>query len=194
MALRLHLLLVTLLGAATLMLAPAAAARGGSYVVDGGTAAERSQVADALSASTFDWGLVPVQVKIHVARGINSHAQAGEIWLDANLLDSGRFAWGVVQHEYAHQVDFFLLDDQMRAQLSAALGAKTWCSEGDDYPHAGQGCERFASTLAWAYWQNPNNCLKPQSKRDEAGGMPPASFRALVSRVLGVRSLRSARP
>ena len=123
MALRLHLLLVTLLGAATLMLAPAAAARGGSYVVDGGTAAERSQVADALSASTFDWSLVPVQVKIHVARGINSHAQAGEIWLDANLLDSGRFAWGVVQHEYAHQVDFFLLDDQMRAQLSAALGA-----------------------------------------------------------------------
>ena len=30
----------------------------------------------------------------------------GQIWLDASLLDSGRFSWGVVQHEYAHQVDF----------------------------------------------------------------------------------------
>jgi hypothetical protein len=53
--LRLHLLLVSLLCGAALMLAPGAFARGGSYVVDGGNAAERATVRDALNASSFDW-------------------------------------------------------------------------------------------------------------------------------------------
>jgi hypothetical protein len=191
-ALRLQLLFLSLLAAIALMVAPAANARGGSYAIDGGTSAERAVVRDALTASSFDWSLVPVQIKIHVVRGVVSHASAGEIWLDGNLLDSGRFAWGVVQHEYAHQVDFFLLNDEMRATLAAALGTGAWCSGGVDMAHGDQGCERFASTLSWAYWSNSANCLKPQSKRDEAGAMSPASFRTLVSRLLANPTLRSA--
>jgi hypothetical protein len=190
-ALRLQILLVSLLGALALMVAPTAGARGGSYVIDGGTTAERTAVRDALAASSFDWSLVPVQVRIHIVRGVVSHASADEIWLDGNLLDSGRFAWAVVQHEYAHQVDFFVLTDQMRAELSAALGTSTWCDDGVDAAHSVQGCERFASTLAWAYWQNQSNCLKPQSKRDEAGAMTPASFRGLLARLLHNRALQS---
>jgi hypothetical protein len=191
-ALRLKILVVSLAGALALLVAPTVGARGGSYTIDGGTTAERTAVRDALAASSFDWSLVPVQVKIHVVRGVVSHAVPGEIWLDGNLLDSGRFAWGVVQHEYAHQVDFFVLTDEMREQLADALGTSTWCDEGVDVAHSNQGCERFASTLAWAYWQNGSNCLKPQSKRDEAGAIAPASFRALLARLLHNRSLQSA--
>ena len=76
-----------------------------------------------------------------------------QIWLDADLLDSGRFSWGVVQHEYAHQVDFALLDDATRAQLQHAARRPTawWGAEG----HAKLDCERFADLVAWAYWSRP---------------------------------------
>ena len=75
----------------------------------------------ALNASSFDWSVVPGQVVVHIGKGISSHAVAGEIWLDGALLDSGRFSWGVVQHEYAHQVDFGVLTDSMRLQLQPEL-------------------------------------------------------------------------
>src|SRR5438105_233781 len=106
---------------------PPASALGGRYVFDGGTAAERTQVGAALGASAFDWSLVPGQITIHIARGATSTAAPGEIWLDANLLDAGNFSWGVVQHEYAHEVDFLLLDDRTRAKLLRVLGGTTWC-------------------------------------------------------------------
>jgi len=164
-----------------------AVARGGTYVFDGGTAAEQAQVRAALGASSFDWSLVPAQITIHIVRGIPvAQASPGQIWLDAALLDTGRFAWATVQHEYAHQVDFFLLDDADRATLERALGGLDWCY-GVPLPHADYGCERFASTLAWSYWESPDNALRPRSPADEAGGMPPAAFRALMSQLLGAR-------
>src|SRR5712671_513959 len=92
-------------------LAPAAQASGGRYVFDGGTRAQRGQVRSALRASSFDWSLVPGRIVIHIGNGVSPHAVAGQIWLDAGLLDTGRFSWGVVQHEYAHQVDFGVLTD-----------------------------------------------------------------------------------
>src|SRR6266849_1334883 len=82
-----------------------ALAGGGNYVFAGGTPKQQSQVRSALEASAFNWNLVSAQITIHIAPGINSEATTGDIWLDANLLNAGRFSWGIVQHEYAHQVD-----------------------------------------------------------------------------------------
>jgi opacity protein-like surface antigen len=90
--------ILAVIAAATLTFAGSAQAAGGNYVFDGGTQAEQQQVRAGLNASSFDWSLVPSQITIHIGRGIStSYALPGQIWLDANLLDSGRFAWGTVQ-------------------------------------------------------------------------------------------------
>ena len=169
-----------------------AQASGGNYVFDGGTPAEQGQVRAALNASSFDWSLVPAQVVIHIQPGVTSEAVPGQIWLDSGLLDSGRFAWGVVQHEYAHQVDFFLLDDAKRARIASALGGVAWWAPGatsslapnGTLKHAQLTSERFASTLAWAYWQSPENCMSPRLAGAESGALKPAAFRALVKKLL----------
>jgi hypothetical protein len=36
---------------------------------------------------------------------------------------------GTIQHEYAHQVDFFLLTDVQRERLNALLGGKIWAHD-----------------------------------------------------------------
>jgi hypothetical protein len=174
-----------------LLFTPGALAGGGRYAFDGGTPAEQAQVHGALEASAFDWSVVPVTVTVHIARGIGSSAAPGQIWLDADLLDSGTYAWGVVQHEYAHQVDFFLLSAAARAQLLAALGGASWWQSSaaarapdGTLQHASLTSERFASTLAWAYWQSPANTLRPHSRSDESGAMAPARFRQLLATLL----------
>lgn len=163
-----------------LVFVPSAAARGGSYTFDGGTRAEQAQVRAALDASSFDWDVVPGTVAVHIARGASSHAVAGQIWLDADLLDAGHFSWGVVQHEYAHEVDFLALTDPMRARLHAVLGGTSWWGA----THTALDCERFADALAWAYWQSPDNVMRPDGPSDEGGQVDPAGFRALVSDLL----------
>ena len=167
-------------------------ASGGNYVFDGGTPAEQATVRSALNASAFNWSRVPAQIVIHIERGGPSEATPARISLDGSLLDSGRFAWGVVQHEYAHQVDFFLLDDARRVQLAAALGGVAWWAPGatssfapnGTLKHAQLTSERFASTLAWAYWQSPENCMSPKLAGAESGAIKPAAFRALVDKLL----------
>jgi len=177
--------LLTAACAAAVLAGPALAA-GGSYVFDGGTAAEQQQVRDALAASSFNWSVVPGTVTVHIGTYAADEAVPGEIFLDARLLDSGPFAWGIVQHEYAHQVGFTLLDDAARARVTDALGASTWCyTDGPVLGHDRYGCERFASTLAWAYWQSPANCMKPAALGAESSGMTPAPFRALLAALLG---------
>ena len=172
--------------AATLIVPATARAIGGPYVVTGGTAAERRSVTAALDASSFDWNAVPAKIAVHVVRGADSFSTRGEIWLDADLLDAGKFAWGVVQHEYAHQVDYFRFDDAIRARFLQLLGASEWCYGATlEHPHAAYGCERFASTLAWAYWQSPSNCMKPAALGAESGALAPAAFRALLQSLLG---------
>ena len=172
------------------MSASAASTSSASYTFDGGTRGQRTQVQKALAASSFDWSIVPRQITIHIGVGVESRAVPGEIWLDSRLLDSGRFSWGVVQHEYAHQVDFFLLGDADHAELMRMIGGKAWCWDTPGLQHSDYGCERFASTLAWAYWQSGDNCMKPAAKSDESGGMSPASFRALLARMLNRPALR----
>jgi hypothetical protein len=168
--------------------APAAQAAGGHYVFDGGTRAERGQVTAALNASSFDWSVVPGPIVIHIGSGVGPHALAGQIWLAASLLDTGRFSWGVVQHEYAHQVDFALLTDAMRAQLLPQLQTTVWW--GPATAHAQLGAERFADELAWAYWQSPDNVMQPASASDEGGQMAPAAFRAALASLLGIQPVR----
>jgi len=167
------------------LLAPAAQAAGGRYVFAGGTHAQRGQVTAALNASSFDWGVVPGRIVIHIGKGIASHAVAGQIWLDGGLLDSGRFSWGVVQHEYAHQVDFGLLTDPIRAQLDPLLAGSSWWGSPDQ--HASLGCERFAAELTWAYWQSPDNVMKPANG---TGQMSPRAFRAALTAALGIEPTR----
>jgi hypothetical protein len=187
--------LVVAAALAGLMWPAVAGARGGDYVFDGGTPRQRAQVRIALDTSSFDWSIVPARIVIHLRKSTDTYAVRGEIFVDADLLDSGIFAWGPIQHEYAHQVDFYLLNRAKRATLLRLLGGRSWFAAGSSvagfrrkYQHALYGCERFASTLAWAYWMSPDNSLRPQSANDEAAAMEPARFRRLLEQMLGVRN------
>jgi hypothetical protein len=165
--------------------AQSALAGGGSFAFSGGTPKEQATVHAALEASSFDWSLIPRTITIHIGDYGDSYSTYGQVYLDAALLDSGRFAWGVIQHELGHQVDFFLLDDDKRAQLLQLLGGKDWCYSISGLKHSDHGCERFASELAWAYWQSPDNSMKPASSTDEAGAIPVAQFRAVLTQLIG---------
>jgi hypothetical protein len=129
------------------------------------------------------WSVLPQPVTIRIKRGAASSATPGEIVLDASLLDAGSFSWGVIQHEFAHEVDFLVLDDADRVRLQAALGASSWWPA-DGLAHPQLGCERFASTLAWAYWPSRANVMRPASTSDEAGSLAPAAFRTLLDSIL----------
>jgi hypothetical protein len=92
----------------------------------------------------------------------------------------------MVQHEYAHQVDYFLLTNAARDQLFPQLGGKCWfatCVASHDQ----LASERFASTLAWSYWPVSANILKPAGANDESAAMQPAAFRAAMTQLLGVQ-------
>ncbi len=176
-----RLLLPLLLVTAALAIAPAGLASGGNAVFDGGSKAEQAQVTAALNASSFPWSIVPGPVVVHIQHGLSSSAAPGQIWLDADLLDAGRLSWGVVQHEYAHEVDFALLNDTTRAQLHTILqGAAWWGSEG----HASLDCERFADLVSWSYWSSADNVMKPTSVQDEGGQVSPTVFRAALAAIL----------
>ena len=180
MAVLLTLLLLSLLSAR------AAIAAGGRYVLVGGTAGEQAQVRRALDASAFDWSLVSTQVTIHIVHGLAlSYSTPGDSWLDAGLLDSGRFSWGVVQMEYGQQVQYAIQDAQERAELTIALGARQWCYDDPALPAGVNACERFAATLAWAYWPSNDNAMKPTGTGDWSASIDPTDFRALLARLLG---------
>ena len=171
-----------------------AAAAGGDYVFAGGTVGEQAQVRQALEASAFDWNAVPVQVTIHIVRGIaGSYSTPGQIWLDANLLDAGTFSWGVVQMEYGQQVQYTALDAPMRAELTGLLGAQQWCYENPALPPGANGCERFAAMGAWAYWPSPANSMEPATPGDWSASISPGAFRTLLSQLLGGPGARAVR-
>ena len=107
--------------------AQSALASGGSFTFVGGTAGEQATVRSALDASSFDWGLIPSTITFTISPVGTSYSTYGHVFIDPKLLDAGRFSWGVVQHEMAHQVDFFLLDDTKRTLLEQRLGGQDWC-------------------------------------------------------------------
>jgi hypothetical protein len=179
---RLLILAVTL---AALALPGSALAGGGDYGFEGAGPAERSTVRAALNASAFDWSIVPQHVTIHVGPYGVSHSTPGDIWLDRGRLGAGRFAWATVMDEYAHQIDFQVLDASSRAVLQEKLGTSAWCYESADLSHGANGCERFSSMVAWAYWPSKNNSYRPASPTDESASMPAAEFRNLLSSLVG---------
>jgi len=173
------------------VLAQSALAAGGSYSFDGGTVRQQAAVRSALDASSFDWDVLPAPIVVHIEPIAGSYAQPGHVYLDGGLLDSGRYSWGVVQHEFAHQIDFLLFDDATRAMFNRALGGSDWCYGVAGLAHAAYGCERFASLLAWAYWPDAANSMSPASTRGESAAMPPDRFRSLLAQVLGLPRLAS---
>jgi hypothetical protein len=183
---KLPLLVPSSLIVAAMLVPSVGRATGGRYAFAGGTPRQQAEVARALAASSFDWDVVPARVTIHIRRGVLSHATPGEIWLDADLLDAGSVAWGVVQHEYAHQVDFFLLTPPARARLLGRLGATVWCAQ-TDVRRDQLGCERFASALAWAFWPSADNCMRPEGARPAW----TARFRKLVSGLIETNTRRA---
>ena len=174
--------------AVALVLPATALAGGGNYAFDGATPAERATVRAALDASAFDWDIVPQRVTIHVGELGTSHARPGHIWLDRGLLAAGRFAWATVMDEYAHQVDFTVLDPLSRSILQQRLGASAWCYEVAGLHHGSYGCERFSSMVAWAYWPSTANSYRPESAADESAAMPAPEFRQLLSTLVGAPS------
>lgn len=184
MARMLRSVLATL--AVALAFAGAAEARGGNYVFEGGSLEAQAQVRAALEASRFNWSLVPQQITIRITNCGCAGAKPGLIVLDEKvLLDPSlgpRYAWGLVQDEYAHQVDFFLLNDGKRKQLRRMLGGKDWCYEISGLLHDDHGCERFSAVVAWAYWRSADNVQAPRW----AGGakLSPVKFRKLLDRLV----------
>ena len=171
-----------------------AAAAGGNYVIVGGTTGEQTQVRQALNASAFDWSIVPRQVTIHIDRDIPlSYSTPGQTWLDAGLLDSGQFSWGVVQMEYGQQVQYSLQDAALRTELTSRLGAQQWCYDDPTLPRGANACERFAATLAWAYWPSDANSMKPAGNGDWSASMSPKAFRTLLAQTIGAPDTIDAR-
>jgi hypothetical protein len=143
-------------------------------------------VRQALNASAFDWDVVPTQVTIHIVRDIPlSYSTPGQTWLDADLLDIGQFSWGVVQMEYGQQVQYSLQDPAVRAELTTRLGARQWCYDDPTLPRGANACERFAATLAWAYWPSDANSMKPAGAGDWSASMDPKAFRTLLAQTIG---------
>lgn len=170
---------------AAAFLTSSAFARGGTYAFDGGSPLERAQVRAAVEASSFDFDRVPAEVRVHIVPGAWAHATPGDVWLDPALLRAGVFSWAIVQDEFAHQVDYFVLDDADRAVLADALRSPVWChADAPELDHSRYGCERFTSMLVWAYWQSPANAYRPSSPADESAALPPARFRALLDGLL----------
>jgi hypothetical protein len=157
---------------------------GGHYAFVGGSDAARAAVHSALDASRFDWDLVEQEITIRITDCGCAGANPGEIILDEDVLTDLRFgpkyAWGIVQHEYAHQVDFFLLDARDRRRVRQWLGGSDWCYEDPDVDHDDHACERFASSLAWAYWARPRRNIMAVHTAVTA-----AEFREVLPRLLG---------
>ena len=169
-----------------LLLPANADANGGSYTFSGGSEAAQSEARNALEASAFDWGLVPETVTVQIIDCGCAGARPGVVVLDETLLEAtpyGRaYTWGIVQHEYAHQVWWFALDDEQRGVLQDTLGGADLCYERPGLSHDDHACERFASTLAWAYWPQRDY---PAGSAIAMGGR---RFRSLMVSVLGTQA------
>jgi hypothetical protein len=156
-----------------------------SVGLSGGSEIARAHVAAALQASTFDWSLVGEPITAEVRDCGCAGARPGVVVLDETVLESlpyGRaYTWGIVQHEFAHQVWWFALDDEQRSELREVLGGSDLCYEQPGLPHDAHACERFASTLAWAYWPVAGNPMQAEKV------MAARQFRRLMGRMLGLR-------
>jgi hypothetical protein len=177
MLLRPRILVPLFLALAVLASAPVAFARGGNYFFEGGTAAQRAraQVEKALSVSSFDWSVVRSQVTIHIGRNLDSHATPGNVWLDSRFRT---LLMGRRPARVRPPGGLPLADPGEPARAPAAARCEGLVLGHLRVRALGLRLRALRFHLAWAYWQNADNCMKPASKSDEAGGMTPAAFRA----------------
>ena len=127
-----------------------------------------------------------------VAYGTSS-ATPGHVWLDRGLLASGRFAWATVMDEYAHQVDFFVLDS--RAPRTAPAAARR-----QRLVLRGLGPRTRSPRLRAVRLDGRVGLLALEAQRVPARRRPPTSrrpcrpreFRSLVSAVVGMPTPVSA--
>jgi hypothetical protein len=191
MARTLRTLVVAL--SAALALAGTAQAQGGGYAVVGGSEAAAAQVRAALDASAFDWSVLPAQVTIEITRCGCAGAQPGTIVLDEETLTSSpfgpRYAWGIVQHELAHQLDFLLFARRERRILRRQLGGSAWCHEQAGVAHDANVCERFATAVAWAFWPSRENVQRPAWRAPRP--LRARSFRRLATRLVAHAAARA---
>jgi hypothetical protein len=149
----------------------------------GGSNAARGEVIAALEASAFDWSLIARPVTVQIFDCGCAGSRPGVVVLDETMLASspyGRaYTWGIVQHEFAHQVWWYALDDGRRSELQALLGGADLCYEQLGLPHDAHACELFASTLSWAYWRVAGNPMQAEK------AMGAWQFRRLLARMLG---------
>jgi hypothetical protein len=161
-------------------------ATGGNYLFEGGSPEAQAQVSAALNRSAFDFSIVPTRITIRITSCGCAGSRPGEIVLDETVLTSSpygaRHAWGIVQDEYAHQVDFFVLDVSDRRALLRRFGGKAWCYEVRGFAHDDYGCERFSTLVAWAYWRSPDNVRTPLWRGGAA--LKRWEFRGLLGRLL----------
>ena len=180
-----RLLPVVFVALASLAWAGNAPAAGGHYVFDGGSAEARLQVRAALDRSAFDWSLVQATITIRISDCGCAGSRPGEILLDERQLTASpfgpRYAWGIVQHEYAHQLDFFLLTPADRERVIRRFGGAAWCYEVRGLARDDYGCERLATLVAWAYWRSTANVERPDWLPADAPPLRRDRVRAFVT-------------
>jgi hypothetical protein len=118
----------------------------------------------------------PPQITIQVSRCSCAGAREGLIVLDVIREDSlgEKYAWGIIQHEYAHQIDYFLFQRADRRAVRNTLGGKDWCYETAGVAHDDHGCERFADVFSWAFWPTQENVGGARVRAgDDGTGRPP---------------------
>lgn len=147
---------------AALAFVGAAEAKGGNYEIVGATPTQQATIRDALEVSEFNWSVVPARITIRVSPDLANQAESvrGEIRIQSSFLDWGISAWASIQHEYAHQVDYYLLDNGRRDEALRVLGLPfPWRDL--SRPHDERGVEHFATMLSVAYWPSVLNLLRP---------------------------------
>jgi hypothetical protein len=156
-------------------------------VIEGGSPETQETVRAALNASSFDFNRVPAQITIKISRCGCAGARPGVIVLDEAVLSDtslgSRYSSGIIQHEYAHQIDYFLFQKSDRAAVRRTLGGQDWCYEVARLGHDEHGCERFADVFSWAFWPAKGNMLRAEAKAI-APKMTPKKLRAFVNRLL----------
>jgi hypothetical protein len=181
---RRHLVLLAALAA--LVLPGKAGAADVALEFSGGSDTARAEVIAALDASAFDWSLIGRPVTVQIFECGCAGSRPGVVVLDETMLASspyGRaYTWGIVQHEFAHQVWWYALDDERRSELQALLGGRDLCYEQPGLPHDAHACELFASTMTWAYWPVAGNPMQAEKV------MGARSFRRLLSRLLAIEA------
>jgi hypothetical protein len=172
---------------AWLAFAGTAQAAGGNYVLEGGSPEAQETVRAALNASAFDFSRVPAQITIRITSCGCAGARPGLIVLDETVLTDAslgdRYSWALIQHEYAHQVDYFLFEEADRTAVRKALGGRDWCYEKAGLAHDAHGCERFADVFAWAFWPARKNILRSDAKTF-APDQTPSQLRVFVNSLL----------